>query len=72
MSHILKNREQRKLLVLPQPTGPNALDMGGRLGRNFAPERQNEETSLFEGLAEHINEKEKNFSFNSNVFRRCT
>jgi transcription-repair coupling factor (superfamily II helicase) len=62
LSHILKNREQRKLLVLPQPTGPNALDMGGRLGRNFAPERQNEETSLFEGLAEHINEKRKKTS----------
>ena len=62
LSHILKNREQRKLLVLPQPTGPNALDMGGRLGRSFAPERQNEETSLFEGLAEHIAEKRKKSS----------
>ena len=62
LSHILKNREQRKLLVLPQPTGPNVLDMGGRLGRNFAPERQNEETSLFEGLAEHITEKRKKTS----------
>lgn len=62
LSHILKNCEQRKLLVLPQPTGPNALDMGGRLGRNFAPERQNEETSLFEGLAEHITEKRKKTS----------
>ena len=62
LSHILKNREQRKLLVLPQPTGPNVLDMGGRLGRSFAPERQNEETSLFEGLAEHIAEKRKKTS----------
>ena len=62
LSHILKNREQRKLLVLPQPTGPNVLDMGGRLGRSFAPERQNEETSLFEGLAEHIAEKRKKSS----------
>ena len=62
LSHILKNREQRKLLVLPQPTGPNVLDMGGRLGRSFAPERQNEETSLFEGLAEHIAKKRKKSS----------
>ena len=62
LSHILKNREQRKLLVLPQPTGPNVLDMGGRLGRSFAPERQNQETSLFEGLAEHIAEKRKKTS----------
>ncbi len=62
LSHILKNREQRKLLVLPQPTGPNVLDMGGRLGRSFAPERQNQETSLFEGLAEHIAEKRKKSS----------
>ncbi|MDE0766104.1 MAG: transcription-repair coupling factor [Amylibacter sp.] len=62
LSDILKKSEQRKLLVLPQPTGPNVLDMGGRLGRSFAPERQNEETSLFEGLAEHIAEKRKKSS----------
>ena len=59
---ILATRDVNRVLVLPQPTGPNALDMGGRLGRSFAPERQNEETSLFESLAEHITDKRKTCS----------
>lgn len=42
---------------LPQPTGPNVLDAGGRLGRNFAPERQQETVSLFGALAAHIKAK---------------
>ena len=33
------------------------LDAGGRLGRNFAPERQQETVSLFGALAEHIKVK---------------
>ena len=28
-------------------TGPGVLDAGGRIGRNFAPERQQESISLF-------------------------
>ncbi|MFT6446901.1 MAG: transcription-repair coupling factor (superfamily II helicase), partial [Sulfitobacter pontiacus] len=44
---------------LPQPTGPNVLDAGGRLGRNFAPERQQESVSLFGALAAHIKAKLK-------------
>ena len=59
---ILATRDVNRVLVLPQPTGSNALDMGGRLGRSFAPERQNEETSLFESLAEHITDKRKTCS----------
>jgi transcription-repair coupling factor (superfamily II helicase) len=59
---ILGTRDVNRVLVLPQPTGPNALDMGGRLGRSFAPERQNEETSLFESLADHITGKRKTCS----------
>ena len=42
---------------LPQPTGPHVLDAGGRLGRNFAPERQQETVSLFGALAAHIKAK---------------
>lgn len=49
----------RQLSPLPQPSGPNCIDAGGRIGRNFAPERQNEDISLFGGLAEHIAEKRK-------------
>ena len=43
-----------RLAVLPQPPGPGILDTGGRPGRNFAPERQSENTNLFKALADHI------------------
>ena len=42
---------------LPQPTGPNVLDAGGRVGRDFAPERQQEKLSLFGALADHVKAK---------------
>ncbi|SFM15642.1 transcription-repair coupling factor [Shimia aestuarii] len=42
---------------LPQASGPGAIDAGGRIGRNFAPERQQENLSLFEALADHIRKK---------------
>ena len=40
-----------------QATGVGVLDAGGRTGRNFAPERQQENLSLFETLAGHIRAK---------------
>lgn len=43
-----------RLSVLPQPPGPGVLDAGGRAGRNFAPERQNENINLFSSLSDHI------------------
>lgn len=55
----LAGREIRQLSPLPQPSGPNCIDAGGRIGRNFAPERQNEDISLFDALASHIAEKRK-------------
>jgi transcription-repair coupling factor (superfamily II helicase) len=36
-----------KLVTLPQPTGAGVIDAGGRIGRNFAPERQLENVNLF-------------------------
>ncbi|MDP5333480.1 MAG: DEAD/DEAH box helicase, partial [Paracoccaceae bacterium] len=39
---------------LSQATGPGVIDAGGRIGRNFAPERQQENLSLFEALASHV------------------
>ena len=42
---------------LPMATGPGIIDAGGRIGRNFAPERQQEKISLFEALADHIKAK---------------
>ena len=43
--------------ALPQPTGPRVIDAGGRIGRNFSPERQQENISLFGALADHIKVK---------------
>lgn len=43
-----------QLNVLPLPTGLGVLDGGGRIGRNFSPERQLENVSLFGALADHI------------------
>ena len=59
---VLSDREIRRFIVLPQPTGPNSLDMKARIGRNFAPERQNEEIALFEEFAKHIIDKRKTTS----------
>jgi transcription-repair coupling factor (superfamily II helicase) len=42
---------------LPQASGPGVIDAGGRIGRNFAPERQQESISLFGALAGHISDK---------------
>ncbi|WP_299928429.1 transcription-repair coupling factor [uncultured Pelagimonas sp.] len=39
---------------LPQASGPGVVDAGGRIGRNFAPERQQENISLFGSLADHV------------------
>ena len=39
---------------LPQATGPGVTDAGGRIGRDFAPERQQESISLFGALATHV------------------
>lgn len=43
--------------ALPLPSGPNVIDAGGRIGRNFAPERQQEKISLFGALAQHLKAK---------------
>ncbi|MEY8831058.1 transcription-repair coupling factor [Sedimentitalea sp. XS_ASV28] len=42
---------------LPQATGPGVIDAGGRIGRNFAPERQQEQISLFGALADHVRDR---------------
>ncbi|WP_377505388.1 transcription-repair coupling factor [Octadecabacter sp. R77987] len=42
---------------LPQATGAGVIDAGGRIGRNFSPERQQENISLFGALAAHIKAK---------------
>ncbi|EAQ01092.1 transcription-repair coupling factor [Pseudooceanicola batsensis HTCC2597] len=39
---------------LPRASGPGVVDGGGRVGRNFSPERQLENVSLFGTLATHV------------------
>ena len=51
------SHRQVQLVVLPQGTGPGLTDAGGRIGRNFSPERQLEKVSLFGALADHIRTK---------------
>ncbi|MDJ1007164.1 MAG: transcription-repair coupling factor [Paracoccaceae bacterium] len=53
----LGGRRVLQLVQLPQPTGPGILDAGGRIGRDFAPERQHENVSLFGALADHLTAK---------------
>lgn len=48
-----------RLSVLRQPPGPGVLDAGGKVGRNFAPERQSETVSLFKTLAHYVTELQK-------------
>ena len=50
----MSDRRVVQLNPLPQATGPGVIDAGGRIGRNFAPERQNESLSLFGALKDHI------------------
>jgi transcription-repair coupling factor (superfamily II helicase) len=47
-------RPLHQLSPLPQPLGPGVIDAGGRIGRDFAPERQQESVSLFGALAAHV------------------
>ncbi|WP_171176385.1 transcription-repair coupling factor [Ruegeria sp. HKCCD8929] len=42
---------------LPQASGPGVIDAGGRIGRNFSPERQQENISLFGALADHVKDR---------------
>jgi transcription-repair coupling factor (superfamily II helicase) len=36
------------------PLGPGVIDAGGRIGRSFAPERQQEGVNLFDALVGHV------------------
>lgn len=54
---VMQGRRVIQLSPLPQATGPGVVDAGGRIGRNFSPERQQESISLFGALAAHIQAK---------------
>lgn len=48
------NHRVVQLSPLLQSPGPGVLDAGARVGRSFAPERQQEKINLFQALAAHI------------------
>ncbi len=50
----LAARRVLSFTALPQPTGPGVIDAGGRIGRDFAPERQQEGVNVFAALAAHL------------------
>ena len=47
-------RRMLQFAVLPQATGQGVIDAGGRIGRSFAPERQQENVNLFSVLKDHV------------------
>ena len=53
---VISKRRVIQLNPLGQATGPGVLDAAGRVGRNFAPERQSEQLDLFGALSHHIKE----------------
>ena len=53
----LEERRRIALAALPQSTGLGVLDAGGRIGRSFSPERQQENVNLFSVLSDHIKAK---------------
>ncbi|PYF13081.1 transcription-repair coupling factor [Rhodobacter viridis] len=52
-SELAKHRVL-KLQVLQAPPGPGILNAEAKIGRNFAPERQLENVSLFGALKDHV------------------
>ena len=55
-----QNHRMVQFNPLPQATGPGVRDAGARIGRNFSPERQLENVSLFGALSAHIKAKMEN------------
>ncbi|MEM1385818.1 MAG: transcription-repair coupling factor, partial [Pseudomonadota bacterium] len=50
----LSGRAIRRFSPHQQPLGPGIIDAGGRRGRSFAPERQQEGVNLFDALVTHL------------------
>ncbi|MBZ0129539.1 MAG: transcription-repair coupling factor [Rhodobacteraceae bacterium] len=55
----IAGRELRQFVTLPQGLGPGVIDAGGRIGRNFSPERQQENVNLFSAFADHVAARRK-------------
>ncbi len=50
----LRKAPLARLTPFDAPDGANAIDCGARPGRNFAPERQDENVNVFDALVGHI------------------
>ncbi len=50
----LEGRAVRRFDPNRRPPGPTSIDAGGRIGRSFAQERQQEGVNVFDALADHI------------------
>ncbi|MFN3952810.1 MAG: transcription-repair coupling factor [Pararhodobacter sp.] len=48
-----------QLSAQPQPPGPGVLDAGGRIGRGFSLERQQEDVNIFKALCDHVASERK-------------
>lgn len=57
--HEIATRRVVQMHPLAQANGPGVVDGGGRIGRNFSPERQREDINLFDALEKHIEVKRK-------------
>ena len=53
----LRDRPVRRLSPHKLPLGPGVIDAGGRQGRSFAPERQQEGVNVFDALVGHVRER---------------
>ncbi|MEO1491452.1 MAG: transcription-repair coupling factor [Pseudomonadota bacterium] len=53
----LDGRAIRRFVPTQQPLGPGVIDAGGRIGRSFAPERQQEGANLFDALVDHLRDR---------------
>ena len=53
-TEVVAPRRVLNFRALPQATGAGVIDKDGRIGRNFAPERQLESVNLFSALKDHI------------------
>jgi transcription-repair coupling factor (superfamily II helicase) len=55
----LAHRDVRELSPFQAPESMRSVDMGGKLGRDFAPERTQERANVFEAAAAHIAEMQR-------------
>ncbi|MGV6848289.1 MAG: transcription-repair coupling factor [Marinibacterium sp.] len=53
----VRGRRILRFHPLAQAPGPGVIDAGGRIGRNFSPERKQENVNLFAALAAHVTAK---------------